>query len=42
MQENDAFVTHAQFSSFFDLKIGPKVTFFDRLDKKILYLPSGH
>ena len=35
------FVTHARFLSFFDLKKGPKVTLFYRLDKKILYLPSG-
>ena len=35
------FVTHARFSSFFDLKRGPKVTCFDQSDKKILYLPNG-
>ena len=40
-QRKHFFVTHARFSSFFDLKRGPKVTFFlNDWIKKILYLPS--
>ena len=35
------FVTHARFSSFFDLKRGPKATFFYGLDKKY-YIQRAH